>query len=238
MPHRVSVEVCVSSVSGALAAVEAGADTIEVCAWAGAGGVTPSFGLLNTLQEKAAVRKRVLVRPRPGGFVFSADDRQVLLRDVMMSGIGDKECGIVTGALDAHGIPDVDLMKTVLLASAGREVTFHRAFDRCADPLRALEMLLLLGVPRLLTSGAADTALAGTSLLRKLVERGSGRIVVAAAGSVRAANVVEIVERTGVHEVHFSADRPWDPIHASEDPQHDPAVIAAVMNALVKAGLR
>lgn len=238
MSHRVSVEVCVSSVAGALAAAQAGADTIEVCAWPGAGGVTPSFGLLNTLQEKARVRKRVLVRPRPGGFHYSAEERQVLLRDVMMSGIGDKECGIVTGALDAHDLPDVELIKAVQLAAAGRELTFHRAIDHSRDPLRAVEMLGLLGVQRVLTSGGAPDAAAGGHVLRNMVERAQGRIAVAAAGSVRGHNVVGIVERTGVREVHFSADRPWHPAAGTGDPAHDPDVIDSVLNALAKAGLR
>lgn len=200
--------------------------------------MTPSFGLLNTLQEKARVRKRVLVRPRPGGFLYTADERQVLLRDVMMSGIGDQECGIVTGALDDHGLPDVDLIKAVQLAAAGRELTFHRAIDHSQDPLRAFEMLGLLGVPRVLTSGGAPDAAAGGPVLRSMVERAQGRITVAAAGSVRGHNVVGIVERTGVREVHFSAERPWDPATVPGDPQCDPGVIDSVLNALVKAGLR
>ena len=240
MADRLLVEVCVTSVAEALAAEQAGADTIEVCAWLSAGGVTPSFGLLNLLQERVRIRKRVLVRPAPGRFHYSADDRQVLLRDVMMSGIGDKECGIVTGGSDAHGLPDVDLMKAVQLAAAGREITFHRAIDRSTDPLRALEMLLLLGVQRVLTSGAADHAVDGTQVLRTMVERAGNKVTIAAAGGIRGYNVVEVVERTGVKEIHFSAQRNTSGSTGAMggDLEPDRAVIEGVMNALVKAGLR
>ena len=99
------------------------------------------------------------------------------------------------------------LMKAVQLAAATVEVTFHRAIDRSADPLRALEMLLLLGVQRVLTSGAADRAVDGTQALRAMVERAGNKVAIAAAGGIRGHNVVEVVERTGVKEIHFSAQR-------------------------------
>lgn len=240
MADRVCVEVCVTSVAEALAAEQAGADNIEVCSWLSAGGVTPSFGLLNLLQERVRIRKRVLVRPAPGGFRYSVDDRQVLLRDVMMSGIGDKECGIVTGGVDAHGMPDVELMKAVQLAAAGRELTFHRAIDGSPEPLRALEMLLLLGVQRVLTSGGGDGAVDGIPVLRAMVQRAGDTTRIAAAGGIRADNAVEIVERTGVKEVHFSAQRRTNGGAGAmgADLEPDVAVIEGVMNALVKAGLR
>jgi copper homeostasis protein CutC len=41
------------------------------------------------------------------------------------------------------------------------QVTFHRAFDMCADPAAALETLIRVGVARLLTSGLSATALQG-----------------------------------------------------------------------------
>src|SRR5262245_1900402 len=150
---KVAVEVCVTSVEEALAAERAGADTIEVCSWLACGGITPSFGLLNLMQEKVKLRKRILVRPTPAGFRYSADERQVLLRDVMMSGVGDPKCGIVSGGLDGQGLPDRELVKGILMAAAGREVTFHRAIDHAADLMRTLDLLKELGVQRILTSG-------------------------------------------------------------------------------------
>lgn len=236
---KVKVEVCITSFAEAAAAQAAGADTIEVCSGLREGGVTPSFGSLNFLQERLVIRKRVLVRPVAGGFHYSPDDRQVLLRDVMMSGIGDKECGIVSGALDAQGLPDADLVKAIQLAAAGRELTFHRALDVSSDPIRALEMCMVLGVERVLTSGGAPTALEGASVIAEMVRRAQGKVVVAAAAGLDAGNVVELIERTGANEVHFSAQARSTGVPGfGEAIMPDRAKIDGVMDALVKAGLR
>ena len=236
---KVQVEICVTSFAEAEAAQKAGADSIEVCSGLDGGGSTPSFGTLNFLQERLTIRKRVLVRPGPGGFQYSADERQVLLRDVMMSGIGDKSCGIVSGALDTHGLPDVDLIKGIILAAAEREFTFHRAVDVSSDPIRALEACMLLGVQRVLTSGGASSALDGASVLAEFVRRAKGRMAVAAAAGIGPANVVEIVERTGVEEVHFSAQLPAMPVHGfGSRTIPDIRKIEGVLEALGKAGLR
>ena len=86
-------------------------------------------------------------------------------------------------------------------------------------------------------------------MLKQVVQRAGDRIMIAAAGGINAANVVELVERTGVMEVHFSAQRlkPGSAQGAgmsstsqgvSFETEPDRAKIEGVMNALVKAGLR
>lgn len=246
---RVAVEVCVTSVEEAVVAEQCGADTIEVCQWLSCGGVTPSFGLLNVLQERVRVRKRVLVRPTPGGFRYNADERQTLLRDVLMSGVGDETCGIVTGALDMEDQPDAELIRGALLGAGERELTFHRAIEFSTDILLATERCMQLGVRRVLTSGGSVHAMSSSAMLAELVHAANDKIVVAAAGGINAGNVVELVERTGVREVHFSAQRPRMIVahghalgsggtEANFSNEPDVAKIEAVMNALVKAGLR
>ncbi|MEO8069540.1 MAG: copper homeostasis protein CutC [Flavobacteriales bacterium] len=246
---RVAVEVCVTSVEEALVAEQCGVDTIEVCSWLGCGGITPTFGLLNVLQERVRVRKRVLVRPTPGGFRYTADERQTLLRDVLMSGVGDETCGIVTGGLDADDLPDAELVRGALLGAGDREVTFHRAIEFAPDILLAFERCLHLGIQRVLTSGGGTVAMDGIAVLSALVKAANGSLLVAAAGGIDPGNAVELVERTGVREIHFSAQRPRLVVakghalgigggEANFSTEPDVAKIEGVINALVKAGLR
>jgi copper homeostasis protein len=50
----------------------------------------------------------------------------------------------------------------------GLGVTFHRAFDMCADLYQALEDIIEMGCERILTSGGKSTAMEGASVLSHL----------------------------------------------------------------------
>jgi copper homeostasis protein len=155
----------------------------------------------------------------------------------------------VTGALGVDGLADVQLIEVVKAALGGREFTFHRAIDHASDQLMALDQCLSIGIGRVLTSGGGTLALDGTAMLKQMVERAGEKLVIAAAGGINASNVVELVEKTGVAEVHFSAQKlkggpPSGAAMSSAnvgvnfEVEPDVAKIEGVMNALVKAGLR
>jgi copper homeostasis protein len=134
--------------------------------------------------------------------------------------------GFVIGALTRNGAIDVPVTTRLLRACAGVPVTFHRAFDVVTDQGSALEVLIDLGLDRVLTSGGQPTAVAGIDSLAELVERADERISVLAAGGIRARNVAEIVRRTGVREVHLRAN-----------PAADSASTSAMVVQAVRAAL-
>jgi copper homeostasis protein len=246
---RVAVEVCIASIAEALAAERAGADGVELCTWLACGGVTPSPGSLSLLKERSTLRRRVLVRPTPGAFHYTVDERQVLVRDVLLSGVADAQAGVVTGGLTADGAVDEGLLRSVAPALAGRELTFHRAIDHASDMPAALEQCMVLGVHRVLTSGGETLATDGAAMLKRLVERAGDRMLVCAAGGINPGNVVDLVQRTGVREVHFAAQRPVAHVRNGAAmsstnagvnflTEPDEAKIEGVLNALLKAGLR
>src|SRR5690349_7603802 len=148
---KVRVEVCVTGLAEAEAAHRAGVDSIELCSWLACGGITPSYGLVNTVKERVPLPLRVLVRPTPGGFMYNEEERQVILRDSMLLGMGG--VGLVVGGLDEVGLPHQLLMKGVKLAAPECEITFHRAIDHGADMATAFAECVGLGVQRVLTSG-------------------------------------------------------------------------------------
>jgi len=84
-------------------------------------------------------------------------------------------------------------------------VVFHRAFDRCKDPLASLETIINLGFDRILTSGLALTAEAGKELLATLVEKAAGRIEIMPGAGVHAGNIVSVLKETGAKSIHSSA---------------------------------
>jgi copper homeostasis protein len=113
--------------------------------------------------------------------------------------------GVVVGVLDGAGRVDRGALSELVNAASGRPVTFHRAFDEVEDPLGEVESLIEAGVKRVLTSGGALTAWEGREVLRKLVELCSNRLTVLGGGGVRGDHVAQLVEMTGLAEVHARA---------------------------------
>jgi copper homeostasis protein len=200
----VLVEVCVDSVESALAAQDGGGNRVELCEDLPEGGTTPSAGLIEVCRERLGIPVHVLVRPRPGDFVYSDLELEVMRRDIALAARFDA-AGVVFGALHADGTVDGERTSALIEAARPLSVTFHRAFDFTPDADKALDALIALGVDRILTSGQAATAREGTRVLARLVSRAAGRVTILAGGGVNEDNVAEIARRTGVREVHVRA---------------------------------
>lgn len=115
--------------------------------------------------------------------------------------------GVVLGCLTSEG--DIDRLHNEQLIGLARplNVTFHRAFDMCRDPQKALEDLINLGADRVLTSGQEASCLEGLELLAGLQKQARGRIIVMPGGGLTPRNIEKIVACTGVSEVHLSVRR-------------------------------
>jgi copper homeostasis protein len=194
----------VEGVSGALAAVEGGADRIELCAGLVEGGTTPSFGILAHVLEQVSAPTVVLIRPRGGDFLYSSPEIEALLKDVELA--RDRGVyGIAVGVLERGGTVDRQAMKRIISSAGSLSVTFHRAFDMTRDPRQAMETLIDLGADRILTSGQARSVPEGLELIAKLVEQADERISIMPGAGIREDNIRQIVRATGVREVHFTA---------------------------------
>ena len=203
---RVLFESCIDSVSDAVAAERVGAGRVELCANLLEGGTTPSVGMMRAVVAKARIPVFAIIRPRGGDFLYSADEIEVMLRDIEAAK-GAGVHGIVGGALHPNGAVDEDGTEALLEAAAPLPFTFHRAFDMTRDHDEALDACMALGVPRILTSGGSATALQAADTLRRLRLRAGERLIVMAGGGVRASNVRDLVQRTGVQEVHLGPRR-------------------------------
>jgi copper homeostasis protein len=197
----VLVEACVDAIDAALEAERGGAGRIELCGELLQGGVTPSAGLIAAVWEKIDIPLFVLVRPRTGDFLYSDDELDVIRRDIEQAKILGVD-GVAIGVLTADGEVDVEQMRSLIELARPMSVTFHRAFDFVRRQDEALDTLLELRVDRVLTSGGAPTAAEGVDTIARLARRVGDRMIVMAGGSLTASNVAEIVDATGVREVH------------------------------------
>lgn len=198
------LEVCVDSLDGLSIADEAGAHRIELCSALDVGGLTPSHGTLVAARAATSLPIMAMIRPRPGDFVYS--DEEVALMETDIAAARDLGAnGVVFGALDDQGNVDRRTLDRLLAAAAGLDVTFHRAFDVAADAGGALDTLIDAGVPRVLTSGLAPTAPEGVAVIRSLIARADGRIVVMPGCGLRSTNIRGVRDEIGAIELHASA---------------------------------
>ena len=195
------VEAAVETLDSALAAERAGADRIELCDNLSDGGTTPGPGLIAAVTERTRLPVFVLIRPRRGNFVYSDEEFDQMIRDIEMIG-RTNVAGIVTGALTSDGRVDVERTRTLVKTATGVPVTFHRAIDSAVDLPAALEEVIEAGASRVLTSGGEATAEEGIDAIAALVDQARKRITIVAGGGVREHNVLEVIARAGVREVH------------------------------------
>lgn len=197
------LEIVAYSHASALAAAAGGADRIELCENTAEGGTTPSLGTIEAARRIPGVKLHVMVRPRGGDFLYTDAEFDIMLREVELARQAGAD-GVVIGILRPDATVDVERCRRLVAVAGGLNVTFHRAFDWAADPLRALEDVIASGCNRILTSGQAPTALAGAPRIAELVKAARGRLVMLAGGGVNERNVSEILRLTGVTEVHGS----------------------------------
>lgn len=198
---RVLLEACVESLPHALAAEAGGAGRVELCAALDAGGLTPPEALVAECVARLSIPVFVMIRARPGGFVLRPGEVAALAERVRVLG-GAGAAGFVLGAVTESGEVDSGSVSALVQAAGKAPVTFHRAFDALRNPAEALELLITLGVARLLTAGGRGSAPEGADRIATLVRRAGERLVIIAGGGVRAHNAAELVARTGVTEIH------------------------------------
>jgi len=203
----VRVEISVESVAGVRIAEQCGADRVELCAALSDGGLTPSVALIEmALAQTTKTEVHVLIRPRPGDFQYSRDEISVMVRDIVAARRAGAR-GIVIGALNSSGAVDPACAEFVDAAES-MQTTFHRAIDVSESSQRALEQAISLGFTRVLTSGRQPRVLEGAPVIKDLAQRAGGSIEVMACGGVRACNAVQVVEATGVRDLHAAVRAP------------------------------
>jgi copper homeostasis protein len=196
------LEACVNSALSAIEAQKGGAGRVELCENMADGGCTPSAGAIRYAREHLRIGLFVMIRPRGADFCYTPEEFEIMQEDVRMA----KELGadgVVFGILDPDG--NIDCKRMGRLAELARPmgITCHRAFDMTRDPFQAMEDLIRLGIDRILTSGQSDSALAGAPLIRGLIRKAEGRILLMPGHGIREHNLEQVIRETGATEFHL-----------------------------------
>lgn len=194
-------EACIENFGEALAAQTRGASRIELCENLTVGGTTPSYGTIQKCLQKLSIPTFVMIRPRGGDFVYTADELDIMRTDILQC----KTLGvpsIVLGLLTSENRIDIESTRELVDLASPMQVTFHKAFDETPDYKQALEDVIATGAHRILTSGTKETAHEGTPILNELIDQAQGRIILVAAGKVTYENLPELSMQIRTTEFH------------------------------------
>jgi copper homeostasis protein len=195
----ITVEICIDSVDSAVAAERGGAQRVELCSDLVEGGITPSAGLIATVRQTVQIGLQVMIRPRGGDFHYSAEEFDIMRRDIRMAKqLGAN--GVVFGLLDIDGKVEAERTRELVELARPLNVTYHRAFDMARDLDKSLEDVIATGADRILTSGAEVAASIPT--LKRLIAAAGERIIVLVGGGLKPHNAPKVIAETGAKEIH------------------------------------
>jgi copper homeostasis protein len=198
------LEIAVFNIESAMMAQAAGANRLELCENPNEGGTTPSYGTLSVVAKNISIPVFPIIRPRGGDFLYTDAEFDVMKNDITVC----KElgfAGVVIGLLLPDGSIDIKRTKILVALAAPMAVTFHRAFDRCNNPIKGLHDIIETGCKRILTSGQVPSAPNALELLQTLVKEAGDQIIIMPGSGVRGNNISNIKQVTKAKEFHSSA---------------------------------
>lgn len=206
------MEIAVDSIESVIQAVNGGAFRLEVCSSLAIGGLTPSVGLLKSAKDYLKTNDKfkhvqilAMIRPREGDFFYTNNEVEQMRNDIKLIKELNLADGFVFGLLTIDGQIDGGNCKLLLEAANPCPVTCHRAFDTTCSPLEALEILIVLGFKRILTSGRKSNAFDGCDFIAELIEKAANRIEILPGAGVSEQNLPALTSKLNVKQYHGTA---------------------------------
>ncbi len=207
------VEVCCGSADDVLEACKAGSTRVELNSCLFHGGLTPSVGTLITtrkelekLENGSKMQIITMIRPREGGFCYTDVEFETAKADARML-LDNGADGIVFGFLHEDGTIDVERTKEMVQLAGDKTTVFHRAIDVVPDWKAALDVLVELGVTRVLTSGQEPSALLGASTIKEMIEYAAGRIQILPGAGINLKTMGRVISESNCTEIHLAAHK-------------------------------
>jgi copper homeostasis protein len=205
------VEVIATNLEEALLAEKFGAHRVELIHAFTDGGLSPCLELSREVCEALTIPVNVMVRPHGENFIYDQNDMYKINSEIDYLASKTKASAIVFGALNLANSIDYRQLESVLglLDSSHLGLTFHRAIDVANDVVgEFMELQNYAGtsLQRVLSSGGADTALNGISNLasmQRLIKPSGGGVKLLAGSGVKPINVIELLLKTQVEEIHL-----------------------------------
>lgn len=200
--NKLIFEACVETFEEAILAEKNGANRLELCSRLDLDGLTPDVELIKKVMEKVSIPVKVMIRPRAGGFVYSASEIEEM-KDSVRFCKKMKVQEVVFGILDEDNELNLEQIQMLAKLSSPLGVTIHKAIDQTPDLLQSVsELSLIENITSILSSGGAPTATEGSEMLKKMILLAGNSLKIIPAGSVTNQNISTIHQLIGAAEYH------------------------------------
>ena len=197
------LEAPVFTIEAALRAASSGVHRLELCSGFSEGGLTPGSGVLSYLKSRLSIPIFVMIRPRGGDFVYTADEVGVMKEEIkILKSLGAD--GFVFGALAPNGRVDKETCYTLREAAGSLPCTFHRAFDVSENMRSSVEDIIECGFQRILTSGGENSVEEGLPVIKDLLHLAGDRITMMPGGGMKPEFIKPLAETGYLREIHAS----------------------------------
>lgn len=195
------LEIIGMSVEDAIAIEKCGADRIELVSALTEGGLTPSFGLIESVVNKVKIPVNVMIRHHAKSFVYSDEDINIMIKDIeKVKEIGAN--GVVFGMLDEKNNIREEQLITLLEAAKGLDVTYHRAIDETnvVDSIKILSKYEY--ITNVLTSAGKGNIENNIEKIKEM-KKNAGSINILLGGGLNFENIDRIKNLTNNKDFHF-----------------------------------
>ena len=201
-PQELILEACLETPEEAHSAFLNGAHRVELCRNLESGGLSPSRETVRRCLEICELPLKVMVRPRPGNFVYSEEELTSMETEIK-SLKKLPVTGIVLGVLQDDKSINLEAVQRLSERADPLPVTFHKAIDETRDPLQEMKKLSRIqNIQSILSSGGAQNAETGAKMLKTMQQEFQSRFRMIAAGSITSENLLSLHHKIGFSEYH------------------------------------
>ncbi|MGL5331087.1 MAG: copper homeostasis protein CutC [Peptostreptococcaceae bacterium] len=195
------LEIIGMTVEDAVAIEKCGADRIELVSALTEGGLTPSYGVIESVVNAVKIPVNVIIRHHAKGFFYSEDDIKIMEKDIEVAKkIGAN--GVVLGMLDENNKIHEKHLERLLDKCEGLDVTFHRAIDE-TNVVDSVEILnKYSNITNILTSAGKAPIGDNVEIINNMIEK-SKDINILLGGGLNFDNIEKIKSQTNAKDFHF-----------------------------------
>ena len=201
-PQELILEACLETPEEAHSAFLNGAHRVELCRNLESGGLSPSRKTVRRCLEICELPLKVMVRPRPGNFVYSEEELTCMETEIdLLNKL--PITGIVLGVLHDDRSINLEAVQRLSERADPLPVTFHKAIDETQDPLQEMNKLSRIqNIQSILSSGGAQNAETGVKMLKTMQQEFQSRFRMIAAGSITSENLHSLHHKIEFSEYH------------------------------------